>query len=173
MVSLARVRLEPPPHLAFGLAASSRPDRFYTFVSPTQRETTSERAHGTVDPACGRELSAAHSTAAAETIGPEEEGKMARGDAIARSRSSLVTDVCSRDRTRRSSNRFNGFLVSSRGVSHASEDAARELDHCSVIKYSAQEPDRSSASAISGKDLGRFRPGRFLFSARRSNEAVI
>ena len=69
MVSLARVRLEPPPHLAFGLAASSRPDRFYTFVSPTQRETTSERAHGTVEePACGRELSAAHSTAAAETI---------------------------------------------------------------------------------------------------------
>lgn len=35
IVSLARVRLEPPPHLAFGLAASSRPDRFYTFVSPT------------------------------------------------------------------------------------------------------------------------------------------
>lgn len=35
IVSLARVRLEPPPHLAFGLAATSRPDRFYTFVSPT------------------------------------------------------------------------------------------------------------------------------------------
>lgn len=35
IVSLARVRLEPPPHLAFGLAGTSLPDRFYTFVSPT------------------------------------------------------------------------------------------------------------------------------------------
>lgn len=35
IVSLARVRLEPPPHLAFGLAGTSPPDRFYTFVSPT------------------------------------------------------------------------------------------------------------------------------------------
>jgi len=29
------MRLEPPPHLAFGLAGSSPPDRFYTFASPT------------------------------------------------------------------------------------------------------------------------------------------
>lgn len=35
IVSLARVRLEPSPHLAFGLAGTSPPDRFYTFVSPT------------------------------------------------------------------------------------------------------------------------------------------
>lgn len=35
IVSLARVRLEPPPHLAFGLAGTSPPDRFYTFASPT------------------------------------------------------------------------------------------------------------------------------------------
>lgn len=35
IVSLAHVRLEPPPHLAFGLTGTSPPDRFYTFVSPT------------------------------------------------------------------------------------------------------------------------------------------
>lgn len=35
IVSLAHVRLEPSPHLAFGLAGTSLPDRFYTFVSPT------------------------------------------------------------------------------------------------------------------------------------------
>lgn len=35
IVSLAHVRLEPSSHLAFGLAGTSLPDRFYTFVSPT------------------------------------------------------------------------------------------------------------------------------------------
>ena len=53
---------------------------------------------------------------------------------------------------------------------------ARELDRCSgllAIKYSAQEPDRSSARSISGKDFGCFRPGCFLFSTLRSNEVVI
>lgn len=63
IVSLARVRLEPPPHLAFGLAATSRPDRFYTFVSPTlvrRASALTARRSCTRRPA----LRAAHTTTA-------------------------------------------------------------------------------------------------------------
>lgn len=63
IVSLARVRLEPPPHLAFGLAATSRPDRFYTFVSPTlvRRASALTARRSCTRPAL---LSAAHTTTA-------------------------------------------------------------------------------------------------------------
>lgn len=62
IVSLARVRLEPPPHLAFGLAATSRPDRFYTFVSPTlvRRASALTARRSCTRPA----LRAAHTTTA-------------------------------------------------------------------------------------------------------------